>query len=317
MRKRRTILIIISILICLIIGVLKSINFKFLYEVLRLSNSLATVSSDFYSEPIKDITYEDITYKKNDSESLKLDLYINEEIKEAKPVIIYVFGNAWLYGDKVIPEAISSIIDLLKDEGFAVISTSYELMDDEVIFDKQISDVKDTIRWVYKNKEKYNFDVDNIGLIGPSAGAQLSMIAAFSDENEFIGDVSLKEYSSKVKYIVDLFGPSDLSKINLSAGPSEIVDKFTAKDIENYSKLYSPINYIKEDLPDTLIIHSKKDNIVPYDTSVELYERATELNNEFEFYTLENCTHYLENLSNKDALELYMKIIDFILSKSK
>ena len=246
-----------------------------------------------------------------------MDLYINEEIKDPKPVIIYVFGNGWMYGDKVIPEAISSIIDLLKDEGFAVISTSYELMDDEVIFDKQISDVKDTIRWVYKNKDKYNFDVDNIGLIGPSAGAQLSMIAAFSDDDEFVGDVSLKEYPSKVKYIVDLFGPSDLSKINLSAGPSEIVDNFTAEDIESYSKLYSPINYIKEDLPDTLIIHSKKDNIVPYDTSVELYESGIELNNKFDFYTLENCTHYLENLSNKEALGLYMNIIDFILSESK
>ena len=108
-----------------------------------------------------------------------------------------------------------------------------------------------------------------------------------------------------------------LSKINLSAGPSEIVDNFTAEDIESYSKLYSPINYIKEDLPDTLIIHSKKDNIVPYDTSVELYESGIELNNKFDFYTLENCTHYLENLSNKEALGLYMNIIDFILSESK
>lgn len=143
------------------------------------------------------------------------------------------------------------------------------------------------------------------------------MIAAFSDDDEFVGDVSLKEYPSKVKYIVDLFGPSDLSKINLSAGPSEIVDNFTAEDIESYSKLYSPINYIKEDLPDTLIIHSKKDNIVPYDTSVELYESGIELNNKFDFYTLENCTHYLENLSNKEALGLYMNIIDFILSESK
>lgn len=317
MRKKRVLLIIISILICLIIGFLNSTHFKFFYEVLKLGNSLPTISSDFYSEPIEDITYKDITYKNDGGESLKLDLYINEELKEPKPVIIYVFGNGWMYGDKVIPQAISSIIDLLKDEGFAVISTSYELMDNKVIFDKQISDVKDTIRWVYKNKDKYNFDIDNIGLIGPSAGAQLSMIAAFSDNDEFIGDVSLKEYPSKVKYIVDLFGPSDLSKINLSAGPSEIVDQFTTDDIESYSKLYSPINYIKEDLPDTLIIHSKKDNIVPYDTSVELYERGIELNNKFYFYTLENCTHYLENLSNKDALELYMKIVDFILSEIK
>ena len=315
MRKKRTLFIII-ILITLIIGVLNSIRFKFLYEVLKLSNSLATISSDFYSEPIKDITYKDIIYKRNDGETLKLDLYINEEIKDPKPVIIYVFGNGWVYGDKVIPEAISSIIDLLKDEGFAVISTSYELMDDEVIFDKQISDVKDTIRWVYKNKDKYNFDVNNIGIIGPSAGAQLSMMAAFLQDDEFIGDQSLKSYSSKVKYIIDLFGPARLSEVNLSVGPEEVVEKFTENDIEKLSKEFSPIEYVREDLPDTLIIHSLKDNIVPYETSVELYETALEYNNNFELYTLQNCTHYLENLSNTEALNLYMKIVDYILSQT-
>ena len=136
------------------------------------------------------------------------------------------------------------------------------------------------------------------------------------DENSIISNyiAALAEDKNKNLWVGTDVG---LSKINLSAGPSEIVDNFTAEDIESYSKLYSPINYIKEDLPDTLIIHSKKDNIVPYDTSVELYESGIELNNKFDFYTLENCTHYLENLSNKEALGLYMNIIDFILSESK
>lgn len=308
----------ISILIFLmIIYVNQSSRFKFLFEILKISDSLPTISSDFYNEPISDITYKDLIYKERNGEKLKLDLYMSDDSNEAKPVIIYVFGNGWMYGDKAIPSAISSIIDLLKDEGFAVISTSYELMNDEVILDKQISDVKDTIRWVYKNKDKYNFDVNNIGIIGPSAGAQLSMVAAFSSDDDFKGDESLSNYSSKVKYIVDLFGPAKLDEINLSVGPSEIVNRFTKSDIGELSKKFSPINYVHKKMPDTLIVHSVKDAVVPYQSSKDLYDKALEYNNNFEFYTLENCSHYLENLSQSEALSLYMKIVDYILSKSK
>ena len=314
--KKRPLIITIIILILVAISSASMKKIKFLAEIIKLSNSLPTISSDFYNEPIEDITYKDVVYKKRDNKELTLDIYTDKKANESTPVIIYVFGNGWMYGDKVIPSAIESIIDLLKDEGYAVISTSYELMDDEVILEDQISDVKDTIRWVYKNKDKYNFDVNNIGIIGPSAGAQLSMMAAFSQDDEFIGDQSLKSYSSKVKYIIDLFGPARLSKVNLSVGPEEVVEKFSHNDIEKLSKEFSPIEYIREDLPDTLIIHSLKDNIVPYETSVELYETALKYNNNFELYTLQNCTHYLENLSNTEALNLYMKIVDYILSKT-
>lgn len=314
--KKRPLIIIIIILILVIISVTNIKKFKFLVEIIKLSDSLPTISNDFYNEPIENITYKDLVFKKRDNKELTLDIYTNKEANEATPVIIYVFGNGWMYGDKVIPSAIESIIDLLKDEGYAVISTSYELMDDEIILEEQISDVKDTIRWVYKNKDKYNFDVNNIGIIGPSAGAQLSMMAAFSQDDEFIGDQSLKSYSSKVKYIIDLFGPARLSKVNLSVGPEEVVEKFSNNDIEKLSKKFSPIEYVREDLPNTLIIHSLKDNIVPYETSVELYETALKYNNKFELYTLQNCTHYLENLSNTEALNLYMKIVDYILSET-
>ena len=314
--KKSPLIIIIIILILVIISVTNIKKFKFLVEIIKLSDSLPTISNDFYNEPIENITYKDLVFKKRDNKELTLDIYTNKEANEATPVIIYVFGNGWMYGDKVIPSAIESIIDLLKDEGYAVISTSYELMDDEVILEEQISDVKDTIRWVYKNKDKYNFDVNNIGIIGPSAGAQLSMMAAFSQDDEFIGDKSLKSYSSEVKYIIDLFGPARLSKVNLSVGPEEVVERFSDNDIEELSKEFSPIEYVREGLPDTLIIHSLKDNIVPYETSVELYEAALKYNNNFELYTLQDCTHYLENLSNTEALNLYMKIVDYILSKT-
>lgn len=317
MKRKKGILFItsISIIIIFIISFCQIKQFKFLFEIIKLRNSLPTISSDFYNEPIKDVTYKDVVYKTRNNKEITLDIYKNKEINTPSPVIIYVFGNGWMYGDKVIPSAIEPIIDLLKNEGYAVISTSYELMNNEIILKDQISDVKDTIRWIYKNKDKYNFDTNNIGMIGPSAGAHLCMMAAFSNDDEFIGDYSLKSYSSKVKYIVDLFGPSKLSEINLSIAPKNITDNLTNDSIESLSKEFSPIEYITSKLPDTLIIHSLKDDIIPYQSSLKLYEASIKYNNNFELYTLQNCTHTLKNLSETEALNLYMKIVDFILKQ--
>lgn len=317
MKRKKGILFItsISIIIIFIISFCQIKQFKFLFEIIKLRNSLPTISSDFYNEPIKDVTYKDVVYKTRNNKEITLDIYKNKEINTPSPVIIYVFGNGWMYGDKVIPSAIEPIIDLLKNEGYAVISTSYELMNNEIILKDQISDVKDTIRWIYKNKDKYNFDTNNIGMIGPSAGAHLCMMAAFSNDDEFIGDYSLKSYSSKVKYIVDLFGPSKLSEINLSIAPKNITDNLTNDSIESLSKEFSPIEYITSKLPDTLIIHSLKDDIIPYESSLKLYEASIKYNNNFELYTLQNCTHTLKNLSETEALNLYMKIVDFILKQ--
>ena len=317
MKRKKGILFItsISIIIIFIISFCQIKQFKFLFEIIKLRNSLLTISSDFYNEPIKDVTYKDVVYKTRNNKEITLDIYKNKEINTPSPVIIYVFGNGWMYGDKVIPSAIEPIIDLLKNEGYAVISTSYELMDNEIILKDQISDVKDTIRWIYKNKDKYNFDTNNIGMIGPSAGAHLCMMAAFSNDDEFIGDYSLRSYSSKVKYIVDLFGPSKLSEINLSIAPKNITDNLTNDSIESLSKEFSPIEYITSKLPDTLIIHSLKDDIIPYESSLKLYEASIKYNNNFELYTLQNCTHTLKNLSETEALNLYMKIVDFILKQ--
>ena len=143
------------------------------------------------------------------------------------------------------------------------------------------------------------------------------MIAAFSDNNMFIDDLSLASYPSNISYIVDLFGPTELSKINISLAPTEVAEKFDTYDIENISELYSPINYVKEDLPNTLIIHSIVDTIVPYSSSLKLFNESKNKNNNFELLSLETCTHYLENLSTKEAITLYFKILSFIYKNSK
>jgi acetyl esterase/lipase len=64
-----------------------------------------------------------------------------------------------------------------------------------------------------KNAEKYNFDTNNIGLFGASAGAHLSLMAAYTPDNTFIGSPELSSYSAKVNYVIDHYGPVDLNKL--------------------------------------------------------------------------------------------------------
>lgn len=286
-------------------------------EIIKLNSNLAVIASNFYTEPASEVSHKDIVYKSRGNLDLTLDIYSPKINKEGgSPVIIYVFGDSWMYGNKNLPTELSPIIETLREEGFTIISTSYELLKTNAIFDKQISDIKDTIRWIYKNKDVYNFDTNNIGIVSPSAGSQLSMIAAYSDNDMFLGDSALASYPSDISYVVDLFGPTELSKINISLAPNEVAEKFDSYDIDTISNLYSPINYVKEDLPDTLIVHSMIDNIVPYNSSLKLYNEAKKKNNNFEFLSLETCTHYLENLSTKEAISLYFKILSFIYTKS-
>lgn len=316
-KKRITLLFFIIIFIFVIFN--KYIRFytSISVELLKLNKELATVSSNFYSNPTDEISYKDIVYKKRGDLDLTLDIYSSKkEVEGGSPVILYVFGNCWMCGDKTIPSELIPLINILREQGFTIICTSYELLKSEAIFDKQVADIKDTVRWINKNKDIYNFDIDNIGIIAPSAGAQLSMLAAYSDNNLFCDDEDLAKYPSKINYVIDLFGPSELNKVNISAAPKEIVSKLNDYNMDEISELYSPINYVKEDLPDTLIIHSEIDNIVPYNTSLELYNKAINFNNNFKFISLKSCTHYLENLSISESVILYFNILNYIFLKS-
>ena len=259
--------------------------------------------------------YKEIEYKNTNGVSLTLDVFdAKKELKGGSPVLVYVHGGSWVYGTKEIPDAISPLLDAFREEGFAIISTSYELMRGEENFNKQICDVKDTIRWIYKNKEDYNFNTDKIGIIGASSGAHLSLMAAYSDNNDFIDDEELSNYPSKVKYLIDFFGPTNLNTLdmdNVNWDLEQIINSVGDNKDEVLST-YSPINYIDKNEPNTLIIHSRKDSIVPYENAEILYDELVDNNNKVNIITLEGATHDFSEFDMEEVISVGMKMIEFI-----
>lgn len=270
---------------------------------------------------MESMDHKDVEYKNINGSIQTLDIYgPKKTIKGGSPVILYVHGGSWVYGDKNIPDLISPVLDSFREEGFTIISTSYELMRGEEIFEKQISDVKDTIRWIHKNKDEYGFNANEIGVIGTSSGAHLALMATYTEDNEFKGDEDLTEFSTDVKYVIDFFGPTDLNTLDLSAAGWDIeqIIKSTEEksNKEEVFNKYSPLNYIGENMPKTLIIHSKADDVVPYDNSIMLYDKLESYGNKVEMLTLETSKHDLSGVQGKEGLEVALKMLRFIVRNS-
>ena len=260
--------------------------------------------------------YKEVEYKNTNGVPLTLDIFEAKKVlKKGSPVLLYVHGGSWVYGNKEIPEAISPLLDAFREEGFVIISTSYELMRGEENFNKQICDVKDTIRWIYKNKEEYNFNTDKIGVIGASSGAHLSVMAAYSGDSEFIDADELKNYPSDVEFLIDFFGPTDLNTLdmnNVNWDLQQIIDSVGNEKEEILNK-YSPINYIDNKEPNTLIIHSKKDSIVPYDNAEILYNKLIEKENNATIITLEGASHDFSEFDINEVVEVGTKMLKFVI----
>ncbi|KIC64733.1 alpha/beta hydrolase [Chryseobacterium taiwanense] len=294
--------------------------------------------------PEKAKVYENIAYKINNEKPILLDIYTPKNTSSEKlPVLIYVHGGGWVAGDKTIhaDTYIENTILKLVEKNYAVISIEYTLVSETVHFPLPIQDTKDAIRWVRKNAEKYNFDTNNIGIFGASAGSHLTMLAAYTNDNEFVGNPELSGYSAKVNYVVNNFGPADMNKllhtragkipvffINLFAKNivelrSKIVLGISGYDIKKdkrkiveYFKTISPVSYVNNGVP-TLILQGNKDKIVPIQQSKKLNKELKKENIASTLMIVEDGTHgfgttdkaYLEKLSNE--------MVDFIVAHKK
>ena len=290
-----------------------SIAYNVYIELKNSNKSIETLGelTDYYVTNSMDIR--GLKYKESESNDVFLDIYRSEIEDEPSPIILYVHGGSWIYGDNGIPIGLEPIIKSFNKKGYTIISVSYELLKEDTPIENPIKDVKDAIRWIYKNKDTYNFDTENIGILGISSGAHLGLMASYSKDDDFIGDTNLSKYPSKVSYIIDVFGPTDLSSLDISSVGSEYKDEIEdlLKSTINLNN-YSPINYINKSSPSTLIIHSKTDEIVPYENAKNLYIELINKDVNTKLLTLNSGSHYFSGYSKSEISALVFEVLKFL-----
>ena len=144
------------------------------------------------------------------------DLYLPSLPGRKAPVIVWVHGGGWRFGDRHLAPDLSRFI---AERGFAMVSFDYRLSD-EATFPAPIEDLKTVVRWVRSIAEQYNLDGDHVGLWGSSAGGHLAACAALTGEMQFRGD-EYPGFVSSVQAVLDGYGPTDFSRIDLDRIPVE------------------------------------------------------------------------------------------------
>ena len=129
------------------------------------------------------------------------------------PILIH--GGGWISGSK---ENQRIMAQHLAENGFVAITASYRLSR-EAPYPAGVIDLKDALRWMKLNSEKYHVDTQKIAVLGTSAGAQLATLVGVTPNSEIYNEKDEK-ISSEVQAIVNIDGIT--SFIHPDAEESEI-----------------------------------------------------------------------------------------------
>jgi acetyl esterase/lipase len=215
----------------------------------------------------------DVIYGNAGGVALKLDIYYPKTAAGAIPAVVYVHGGGWTSGDKAIGAGAEDMPEMV-NRGYLTVSINYRLAP-QYKFPAQIEDAKCAIRFLKANASVYGINPDRIGVWGGSAGGHLVALLGTTDASAGMeGSGGYPNQSSRVRAVVDMFGPSDLTALFRLGGGSVMQDVFGTSDINSpVLKTASPVTYITPDDPPFLILHGDKDTVVPLSQSQILYNQ--------------------------------------------
>jgi acetyl esterase/lipase len=232
-----------------------------------------------------DLPYADI------SPTQSLDIYWPSEGNGPFPVIISIHGGAFMFGDKRDEQLLPMLSGLTR--GYAVIGVNYR-MSGEATFPALVHDVKAAIRWVRANAATYQLNPQRIAAWGGSAGGYLALMLGISAGIPELEDLALgnSDQSSHVQAVVDWFGPTDFLKMdeqlaqsglkpflahNDANSPESLLLGQKITEVPDLVRTANPETYIHPELPPFFIQHGDRDDVVPYQQSVNIAAKLSEV----------------------------------------
>ena len=177
------------------------------------------------------ILHRDLSFSGKQEKYEMLDVYYPKGTSRPLPVILNVHGGGWVYGTK---DVYLQYCLFLAQQGFAVVNMNYHLAPKKR-FPTQLAQINEVIRWMRGHAQEYFLDMNNLFLVGDSAGAQMV--------SQYAAIVTNPDYAKLFSFTV----PDGLkiSGVGLNGGTYEIgpvpkgaKKKFhLPKNIEDGSKL--------------------------------------------------------------------------------
>jgi acetyl esterase/lipase len=199
-------------------------------------------------EKVKDIAYVDDGRKAH-----RLDVYRPSDGRTGCPVLVYVHGGAWVFGDKR-EQGIPMMLHLAA-HGWVCFTVNYRLSP-KVAYPTHLEDVLTAVRWVEEHAAEFGGDPAYVVVSGGSAGGHLSAMAALTDRD--------------IDAAVPIYGVYDFTNRDGLRGDG-FIKYFLERSVmktpfETNRQAYedaSPIDRVHGEAPPFLVIHGANDSLVP------------------------------------------------------
>ncbi len=186
----------------------------------------------------------------------KMDIYLPANRDENTVTIVLIHGGGWTAGSKDdLSSGIPGFRQQFPDYAFANINYRLVSGGNKDLFPAQEQDVRSAVDFIIANHASFGTS-RRVVLVGFSAGAHLALLHGYKNDP-----------GNHVAAIVDFFGPTDLVAL-WGAGDAQkfILAGATGKIYPDGEQLYresSPVNYIKDQSPPTIILQGGMDELVP------------------------------------------------------
>ena len=334
-KLKKILIIVVAVLAVLAGGVLFVLSHTQIIVGMIQKLSAGTVNTSNSYEPLgqpmeglKDngqYVITEIRYSENYPNSYLDITYPNKDKDPSNPTLIYFHGGGYFGGSKNVGDPLAgsdatALLDDICSEGFNLVNIDYVLVP-EYHFPDPLIQANEAFRFLIENSEKYSLDMDNVVIMGSSAGAiiasQLGSIITNPDYAETLG-------------ISPALKPREVKAVVIDDAPL-VYDEFTLETkllIGNYMKgsiflskddvkKYNNILWVDSSYPSAVLLGSEyytdmrhldkalSDAGVDYELVDPLMERNV---------VMQHCFVGLERVDDvaKDAFD---RMIKFIKSK--
>lgn len=196
-------------------------------------------------------------FSEANGEPLFLDVY-RKEAPGQQPAVVVVHGGSWNGGTR---SDFPVWNHWLASEGYVVFDIDYRLSP-QPNWQTATQDVKDAVQWIKERPEQFGIDPGRMAILGRSAGGHLALQTAYTAQD------SLNEH---VQAVIAFYAPADLkwgyenpAVVAVNDGSAQL-RAFTGGTPETVPDIYkqaSPLSYVQELTPPTLLIHGESDQLV-------------------------------------------------------
>lgn len=187
-----------------------------------------------------------------------LDVYRAADQDKPAPVIIFIYGGGWSWGDKSLYHFAA---DALTRKGYTVVIPNY-IKYPYGKFPQFIEDIAQSVAWVEDNISTYKGDPEKLFLVGHSAGAHTA--ALLVSDRKYLVNAGAK--TNNIRGVAGIAGPYSFT-------PKE-PDYIATFGPENFDVMKAK-NHIDGSEPPMLLIHAQGDTAVGQFNQTTLAETIT------------------------------------------